>query len=369
MNEKANYRPELDSLRTVAVTIVLLHHYIVDRSFVLSGFGVMLFFVLSGYFGTRSLLRFRQHIEADRTTRPAALKVFYARRYLRILPVHLLVLGVTALANVEYARATLWWNAPFLANLGMLWHDEWFGRFSPLWSLAVLEQFYLWWPAAILWVPRARVLPLIVAVIAGASAWRLACLALSLGDLYWVVAPFAMVDCLGFGALLALARSEPSYARLLQGLRTAGAWPCGLVLAALVALRISGGAAAIPHQAFWVPVVGSVFFVWLTDKSLRGIGGTVGRWLRHPGLAGAGALSYSVFLLHNFTELLVPPVGVLGAVLHTDWQALVLIPCTFALAHAVSTCIEAPIARIRRSRFRMDPLPNPAEALRRPKHA
>lgn len=350
-----SYRPELDSLRAVAITIVLLHHYIVDRPFALTGFGVMLFFVLSSYFGTRSLLQLKSMVDSGSASRGDALKTFYGRRYLRIVPVHLLVLGVTALANVEYARSTFWWNAPFLANIGMLRHDEWFGRFSPLWSLAVLEQFYLWWPAAVLWVPRARLLQLIAATVATASLWQFVCWTQQFGDLPWTVVPFASFDLLGIGALLAVVRAEPAYAGILRGVRMVGAWPCGLALAGVVGARLVGRA-TVPYEVFWISIVGGLFFVWLIDRSLRGIDGVPGRLLRNPMLAACGRLSYSVFLLHNFTELLVPPIGILGRVLQTDLQAIVLIPLSFLLAQGVWTHIEVPLARLRRSRFQLRPM-------------
>src|SRR5688500_16647112 len=53
---KAPYRPELGSLRAIAIAVVMMHHYLKGHHFVLGGFGVVLFFVLSGYFGTRGLL-------------------------------------------------------------------------------------------------------------------------------------------------------------------------------------------------------------------------------------------------------------------------------------------------------------------------
>lgn len=351
-----SYRPELDSLRAVAITIVLLHHYIVEHQFALRGFGVMLFFVLSSYFGTRSLLQMKEDVETGAASRRDALKIFYGRRYLRIVPVHLLVLGVTALANVDYARATFLWNAPFLANIGMLRHDEWFGRFSPLWSLAALEQFYLWWPAAVLWVPRKRLLHLVAGTVAMAVAWQMVCWQRELGDMAWTVVPFASFDVLGFGALLAIIRMEPAYAGILRVVRTAGAWPCGLILAVVVGTRLAG-VRTLPYEVFWISAVGSCFFMWLIDRNLRGVGGVPGRILRNPTLAAAGRLSYSVFLVHNFVELLVPPVGVLGQVLQTDWQAIVLVPLSFALAQGLWTHVEVPLARLRRSRFQLRPAP------------
>ena len=356
--DPSSYRPELDSFRALAITVVLLHHYIQDRSFVLSGFGVMLFFVLSGYFGTRSLLTLKELVDAGSVTVSAALKTFYGRRYLRIVPVHLLVLALTALVDVPFARSAFWWNAPFLANVGMIWRDEWFGPFSPLWSLAALEQFYLWWPLALLWVRRQRLFLLIALTIASASAWTLVCWSLSLGELYWTVTSVGVFDQVGFGALLALVRAEPSYHGLRTLLRERVAGPCGVILLALVGARMAGISA--PFEVFWISFVGCLLFVWLIDRGLRGVHGVAGALLRNPTIAAAGRVSYSAFLLHNFTELLVPRVGFLAGILDSDWRSVVLIPLTFALSHAVWLHIELPIARFRQTRFRLHSASLPA---------
>ena len=340
-------------MRAVAITVVLLHHYIQQRPFVLSGFGVMLFFVLSSYFGTRSLLQLKGHVESGGVTVKDALKIFYGRRYLRLVPMHLLVLTVTALADVPYARSTFWWNAPFLANAGTIWRDEWFGRFSPLWSLAALEQFYVWWPLAVLWVPRRRLLALVTLTIASASAWTLVCWSYRLGPFYWTVTPIGAFDQFGFGALLALARAEPAHEGLRRIIRGWVAAPCGALLVALVGARAAGVVSA-PFEVFWISAVGCLFFVWLIDRSLLGIDGPLGALLRNGIMAAAGRVSYSVFLLHNFTELLVPRIGFLGHLLDSDWRSIVLIPLTFALGHAMWTYIELPIARFRQARFRVD---------------
>jgi len=261
---------------------------------------------------------------------------------------------------VEYARAAFWWNAPFLANIGMLRSDEWFGRFAPLWSLASLEQFYLWWPLVMLRVPRRRLWLVVAAAIVSASVWRIVCLEYRLGSFAWTVAPMATIDQLGFGALLALMRAKPSCEKVLGLMRPAVAWSCGLVLLALVASRL-GGIGEAPYEVFWISTVGCLFFMWLIDRSLRGIGGTAGALLRNPIAAAAGRMSYSVFLLHSFSDLLVPHVGVLGAMLETDARSLVLIPLTFALALATWTYVEVPIARVRK-RFQVLSLPTSAPA-------
>src|ERR1700733_7039540 len=64
----AEYVPELDSLRTLAILSVMCihwlpHHHLINRIQRETGWGVYLFFVLSGYLITRILLRCRELIE------------------------------------------------------------------------------------------------------------------------------------------------------------------------------------------------------------------------------------------------------------------------------------------------------------------
>src|SRR5580658_7434686 len=73
---------EVDVLRAFAVGIVMIHHFYSEKFF-LAGFGVTLFFVLSSFFATNSLLRFKARVEAGRMRRADGLKTFYLRRWLR----------------------------------------------------------------------------------------------------------------------------------------------------------------------------------------------------------------------------------------------------------------------------------------------
>ena len=83
--------PQLDGLRTVAVTLVLVYHVArtQEMSFLPGGFvGVDVFFVLSGSLITSLLLR--EH----RSTGRVDLRRFYVRRLWRLYPALILVSGV-----------------------------------------------------------------------------------------------------------------------------------------------------------------------------------------------------------------------------------------------------------------------------------
>ena len=155
---RSDFRPEIQALRAVAVTAVVLYHLWPGR--VPGGFtGVDVFFVISGFLITRHLTQ-----EVRRSGR-ISLSQFWARRIRRLLPAAFLVLAfclvvlfaamppVTWQLNLEEIRA----SAAYVVNwlLGFQAIDYLAAENNPsmvqhYWSLAVEEQFYLGWPLLIM---------------------------------------------------------------------------------------------------------------------------------------------------------------------------------------------------------------------------
>lgn len=329
----------------MAIAVVMMHHYI-NPPILLSGFGVTFLFVLSGYFATNTLLKLRRQMTEGRTDMGGAVKDFYMRRYLRICPMYFLVLLVTALCNVDGARDSLPWNAFFLANVQTIVTGEWNGRFAPLWSLSFLEQFYLIWPFVVLCLPRRRLAPVLLAMAALGPAWRFICYSQDLSGINWCVSPLSSCDAVGCGALLAVARmglaGEKVLPRLIWVARSVGVPGYALLLCAK----------AIHVQPWYteivIPFLASLSFVWLADKASRGFEGAVGVVFNNGLLAHIGRMSYSIFLIHTFTELLLPHSGMLGRILDTNYRCVVLIPASVLLANLSWHCIERPLMELRR---------------------
>jgi len=150
--------PELDSLRGVAILLVLFFHgfnlpvsmtglSVFSRVFLratLGGWaGVNLFFVLSGFLITGILL--------DTHGRQDYYRRFYIRRALRILPAfYLLLLLLLVLPRTGWFEGRKV-GLPFIALSFFYLANvtQFFGvpsQYAPLWSLAVEEHFYLVWP-------------------------------------------------------------------------------------------------------------------------------------------------------------------------------------------------------------------------------
>lgn len=145
--------PELDTLRGIAILGVLFLHgfywrYSDLRFAGLPGLffratawgwvGVNLFFVLSGFLITGILL--------DTKNDEHYYRRFYARRALRILPAYyglLAVLAILRQASLSYLGISL----VYLANLTSLFGIS--NDYGPLWSLAVEEHYYVFWPMVV----------------------------------------------------------------------------------------------------------------------------------------------------------------------------------------------------------------------------
>ncbi|CAB4608604.1 unannotated protein [freshwater metagenome] len=176
MNTKLSHRREIQGLRALAVLAVITNHLF--PGLLPGGFiGVDIFFLLSGYLITCQLIELSTDGRAAHN-----LLLFYARRIRRILPSALLVIWVTVFLSYRYlgpvvGNQTLLdgrWSTIFLANSHFNSQKvDYFaqGASSPLlqhyWSLAVEEQFYIFWPIIILLISlisirRSRMITLLV---------------------------------------------------------------------------------------------------------------------------------------------------------------------------------------------------------------
>lgn len=144
----------LDHLRALAIIIVFAYHYAVmsgspQHLYEYGGSfgwtGVDLFFVLSGFLIGGQLF--------GRLARQQSISYgeFYFKRFLRIVPAYLFVLGLYLAIPAFKERSQLpplWRFLTFTQNFGLDLSKE--GAFSHAWSLCIEEQFYLVLPLFII---------------------------------------------------------------------------------------------------------------------------------------------------------------------------------------------------------------------------
>ena len=354
---KQHFRPDIQGLRAVAVGLVVADHVF---GWPAGGFiGVDVFFVISGFLITSLLVR-----ERARSGR-ISFRAFYARRVRRLLPAALVTLAATtAVAWFVFLggrfRETVEdvvWAALFSANINFARQGtDYFGSTEPpsmvqhFWSLAVEEQFYLFWPALIL---LAFALPVrssrhreggaaagsgrtvaqwvvLGTVTAASVAWSLHATSTSPVTAYF--STFTRAWELGLGALVAV--SATSLGRVPAPLRAALAW-LGLVVV-LGSAFVIDDATPFPGSAAALPVVGTALLLaWGAAP-----GGPGTRWALGSAVAGfLGGISYSLYLWHW------PVLITAGALLTPDTAVFyaTAVGVSLVLATVSYYCIEQPV--------------------------
>jgi peptidoglycan/LPS O-acetylase OafA/YrhL len=297
-NKLMHYRPEIDGLRALAVTAVILFHahLLLPGGFV----GVDVFFVISGYLIASLLAR-----DLDRGT--FRITTFWERRVRRIFPASVLVVLCTLLVGgalcmpgqyVQLARSAMA-HALMSANLFFWRTVSYFagrGETTPLlhmWSLAVEEQFYLVFPVVLAWLwPRGRKVVLIVMALAAIVSLGVSILGLFVArSSSFYLLPARAWEML-LGGMLAVRLPTRGEVNASAGTRTVIGW-AGLV-AMLIACLWYSAATPYPGWQALLPCVGTVMILWSQEQGLLG----VGRLLVWPPLRLIGQMSFSLYLWH-----------------------------------------------------------------------
>jgi peptidoglycan/LPS O-acetylase OafA/YrhL len=298
------YMPQLDALRALAVAAVAWSHWApheLHGGILWGPYGVKLFFVLSGFLITSILLDCRAAADDSPGGSWFALKSFYVRRFLRLMPLYYATLILAALCNVRPVPETLGWTLSYAANFYFFLRGGWNGPISHFWSLAVEEQFYLVWPWVMLFVPARWLKATVIGTVAAAAgAWLVLTIA-QITSPVMVTLPVLCCDALGLGALLALIDNRDARARLATlALRIGG--PCWIVA------ELAGRTGLGHPLLFWLQQESVLLvFVWIIERAAVGFRGPVGRVLENRVLVGLGTISYGLYVIHNFAPLMLWP--------------------------------------------------------------
>ena len=295
--------PSLDGLRAVSILIVLIGHLATchrippkaERLILLlfnAHVGVTIFFVISGFIITTLLLneKFSEN--------GIDVRMFYARRALRILPacyLYILFIFVYTVLSGHWSRGYLFLHAlTFTLNFasGGVW------TLGHLWSLGVEEQFYTFWP----WVMRLR-----VRSIAGAAVLMIVLAPLVRLATHWhpawgmiTLRPFlARADSLMIGCLLAVGRR--AFADRWEALNW-GKSPlrflCVFIIWLVYYLGSIGKGGDL--MILFGRTAQSACIAYILAGSITRTDGKLFRLLNHPLAVALGTLSYSLYIWQQF---------------------------------------------------------------------
>ena len=301
-----HYRKEIDGLRAIAVLPVILFH---------AGFwgfsggyvGVDIFFVISGYLITSIII-------SEKSENKFSIINFYERRARRILPALSIVLLITTIAAYILMPAellksysqSLFSVATFSSNIFFYSTSGYFSSISdemPLlhtWSLAVEEQYYIFFPVMIVifWPLGKKWLLsciLLIAVISLISSQLLSSNNFVDANFYLI---FSRAWELFFGSAIAFV----SLNKIKVARWEREAISCvGLIMIAYSILLFDRDT---PFPSFYtlIPVLGTCFIIVFANHE-----SFVGRILSNKILVFIGLLSYSLYLWHQplfaFTRL------------------------------------------------------------------
>ena len=326
------FLPEVQSLRAVAVLLVVAYH--LEPRLVPGGFiGVDVFFAISGFLITGHLLR-----EVRKTGR-IDLPGFWAARVRRILPAAFAVILAVLAATMAFLPATQWKTVGTAALASAFSVENWVlaadavdylasdaepTALQHFWSLGVEEQFYLVWPLLVLlavWVarslrgigarervgrretsgglPRTALLLVFGIVIIASLAYSMVLVGSGNPAAYFITP--ARVWEMAAGGLLALllAPPEPGLAARgarwldVPGVRTALAWG-GFAAIAAAAFGFDAGT-PFPGLSAALPVAGTLAVILAGQTS-----GVLApqKLLELPAVQWVGNVSYSLYLWH-----------------------------------------------------------------------
>lgn len=316
MHKPTLHIPGLDGIRAIAFLIVFIAHSMPHRDLP-GGFGVTIFFFLSGYLITTLLRSEAQHCQDTDFKKTALkktdlkkidLKNFYLRRVLRIFPpCYITVVIVSTLAACGLIYNTESYNSLVAAFLyfsnywNIFTHTNLPAGLGVLWSLAVEEHYYLIFPALYAWFVRAKVhsrrqAAILLGLCAAALVWRVCRAA-------WFHSPWENIyeatdtrfDSILYGCILAIAANPRLGDKVrwltkhANALATAGAF----LIALSFAYRNPFFRDTVRYSLLGVGLTPIFFLITLPgDRFLT-------RCLEQPALRWLGQLSYSMYLIHH----------------------------------------------------------------------
>ncbi|MGE9270307.1 MAG: acyltransferase family protein [Verrucomicrobiales bacterium] len=342
---------QLDGWRAIAVLGVMWLHWAPPawRGGIPFEIGLYFFLTLTGFLITRILLRDRDRGES--TGGPWGIEAFRAfqfRRALRILVPCYAAMCFGLLVGAQDIRENPWVYFAHLSNFHIALLQEWPHGTSHYWTLAIQQQFYLFWPVLIYLVPRGCLLGTLLVLVSLAPASR-AVLAVAFPQVFH---PGAITTCafdyLGCGALLAWSMHRGELAGGGGWLRVA-AWLCLPVYGLLYTLDWVGR--PVPVLGHFQQTFLSVSMVGLIASTLQGFPDWRGRVLESSMLQHVAKISYSLYLFHCLVPMalgwVLPGLWAVGGGLGEGLRLGVFFAASWGVAWLSWWFLERPLERMR----------------------
>jgi peptidoglycan/LPS O-acetylase OafA/YrhL len=342
------YIPSLDGIRAISFFLVFFAHAGLGGVLIPGGFGVTIFFLLSGFLIT-TLLR----LEFARSRR-ISLGSFYLRRVLRILPPLYVTL---ALAIVLFRIGKGHPAIPFAGTLAQAlqvsnyyqiyaYHGVAIPGSGVLWSLAVEEHFYLLFPLLYVWMcPRFSVYRqtfVLLALCAAALAWRCILHFYFHADIIRTYyATDTRFDSILFGCVFAIVANpilnDPLHASILRRMN----WVLPLCVVALLGTflgRADSFRETLRYTVQGLALIPLFIAAIHYQKSLPVL------LLNLPFMRFLGVLSYSLYLCHDIILESISRAWTVNPIL----SGAASLGCALCFATLVHYWIERPCTRIRK---------------------
>ena len=347
------YIPQFDGLRGIAILAVLFAHLtFIDsigfaRYFQYGRTGVDLFFVLSGFLITGILL--------DTKNLPGYFKNFYARRALRIWPLYygilflFFVLLPLLFPHKSFSTVRNTWPYYVTYTQNLFYKFDHSVPLTPTWSLAVEEQYYMFWAPVVFLCGRKSLRNILLGMIAFSLCFRVIS--------SYRGAPLDFVHNFTLGRLEPLAAGGLAALWLRSPKCTPAKWARGGMMAFTIGL--AGVALALIDWGIDGPIYGYPFlaaaFAGLMALSLTASPTTtfLGRALTQRWLAYTGKISYGIYLMHVpiFMGVDLATRKLWGTAQFSHVKEMLIVCAAFAgtyLAASISwVCFERPILRLK----------------------
>ena len=325
---------KLDILRALSAAVVVLYH--TGFNYFPPGFGVLAFFVISGFLITFLMLR------ENESSGTVSLKNFYIRRSLRIFPAFYVYWLVVVIGNRVHHHSQMNWPQAicslfYVTNYYQGLHGYPSSGLSHTWSLSVEEQFYLLWPWVFYFFRNRLSLLKQVLLVAIPLLWvyRFGLQMSGVDEAYIYTAFETRVDAILVGGLLAILIFTAKGRGFVSEMRRARYLPIPLIG---LALSAHAGQTFYYRNVFGFaidPVLVALLIGQLTAARWGG-------WMDSAPISYLGRISYSTYL---YQQIIHP---VLTRFLPERFALFAILPAVWLVAAISYECVEKPFLRLKK---------------------